>query len=302
MRLPFSAAQPNDDEETGFVLTAPAVNPKALAKRALRATRRRWIRTFHSFDAARLEQALRRVGVSQGDTVLMHSSFDAFEGYTGKPTEVILAIQRILTEQGTLLLPTMPFTGTAVAHAERNPVFDPVRTPSRMGLLTELFRRTPGVVRSLHPTHPVAAWGRDAKAVVEGHELAQTPCGKPSPFFRLLERNGKILLLGTDISSLTFFHTLEEMLETELPVQPFTQKTFALTTRLADGKTVTTNTRLYEPAISRRRNIFKIVPYLRAAGSWRAARVGIVSIVLLRAEDVLAAARSMLANGQFCYD
>jgi aminoglycoside 3-N-acetyltransferase len=157
-------------------------------------------------------------------------------------------------------------------------------------------------VRSLHPTHPVAAWGRDAKAVVEGHELATTPCGKPSPYFRLLERDGKILLLGTDISSLTFFHTLEEMLEPELPVQPFTKATFALSTRLADGKVVTTNTRLYEPAISRRRNILKIVPYLRAAGSWREARVGIVSIVLLRATDVVAAARSMLANGQFCYD
>jgi len=274
----------------------------ALAKRALRATRRRWIRAFHSFSPQGLEIALRGLGIADGDTVLLHSSFDAFEGFSGKPSDVLAVLSNILGSRGTLLVPTMPFTGTAVAYAGTDPIFDVLRTPSRMGLLTELFRRSPGVMRSLHPTHAVAASGARAVQMIQGHESALTPCGVGSPYHKLLECNGRILLLGTDISVLTFFHTLEELLEGELPVKPFTAASFRLRTRAADGSIVFTQTRLFEPAISRRRNIFKLVPYLRASGFWRQAKAGKVDAVLLNARDVLTAARNMLARGEFAYD
>jgi aminoglycoside 3-N-acetyltransferase len=287
---------------TGFLLSARAGNPMALAKLALRATRRRWIRTFHAFSPENLEASLRRLGIARGDTVLVHSSFDAFEGFTGKASDVLAVLGNILGPQGTLLVPTMPFTGTALAYAQADPVFDVLRTPSRMGLLTELFRRSPGVLRSLHPTHAVAASGARAAQMIAGHESAQTPCGVGSPYHKLLECDGRILLLGTDISALTFFHTLEEILEQELPLQPFTAASFRLRTRAADGSLVYTQTRLFEPAVSRRRNIFKLVPYLRAGGFWRQTSVGKLDAVLLNAREVLAAASDMLARGEFCYD
>ncbi len=292
----------------GSFLTARAVNPKglqpakALAKHVLRTVRLRWIRGFHSFGPQDLEGGLRRIGLGAADTVLVHSSFDAFEGFQGKPTEVIAVLQRVLTPAGTLVVPTMPFTGTAVAFAATDPLFDIRRTPSRMGLLTELFRRMPGVSRSRHPTHSAAAWGARAVQMTEGHEAAATPCGVGSPYHRLLDVGGKILLLGTDISALTFFHAIEEILEKELPLQPFTAASYALRTQMADGSVAVVNTRLFEPAVSRRRNIFKMIPYLRARGAWHETRVGRLTAVLLRARDVLDAARDMLAKGEFCYD
>lgn len=275
---------------------------KNRAKKHMKAFRRFFANTFRSFTPEDLQRALRGLGIVHGDTVLVHSSFDAFEGFQGKPTDVISMLQSVVGDEGILMMPTMMFSGTAVAFAKTNPLFDVARTPSRMGLLTELFRRSPGVVRSIHPTHPVAIWGHDAEVVAAGHHLAGTPCGVGTPFEALLQRRGKIVLLGTDISVLTFFHTLEEILEQELPVSPFTDEAFHLRSKTRDGQILDTNCRLFEPAVSRRRNLYKLVPHLKKFGAWREAQVGGLKINVLAAADVNEVTRSMNKQGINCYD
>lgn len=271
-------------------------------KKRLKVLRQHYTRIFHSFTPDELSRALRQLGLDRGDVVLVHSSFDAFTGFTGKPTDVIEALQSAIGSEGALLMPTLPFTGTAVEYVRHAPVFDVVRTPSRMGLISELFRRTRGVVRSIHPTHPVAVWGRESEAIVRGHHQAGTPCGKGSPFSGLLDRNGKILLLGADIDSLTFYHAIEEAIEARLPFSPFTQQRFVLTSKLGDGSMVSTETRLFEPAVSRRRNLNKLVPELKRLGAWRQRRIGLLTITILNAKDVLTAVVEMLDRGIYCYD
>lgn len=264
--------------------------------------RRFVLNIFSSFTPDDLQRALSGLGIIRGDTVLVHSSFDAFEGFRGKPTDVISVLQGMVGSEGVVLMPTMTFSGTAVAYARTNPVFDVVRTPSRMGLLTELFRRSPGVVRSIHPTHSVAIWGHDASVIAAGHHLAATPCGVGTPFEALLKRRGKIVLLGTDISVLTFFHMLEEILERELPVTPFTDEVFQLRSKSRDGQILDTNCRLFEPAVSKRRNLYKMVPYLKKAGAWREERVGGLKIIVLAAADVGDVVSGMNKEGIYCYD
>ena len=159
------------------MLTTPARRLKAGVKRRLKMLRHQYARTFRSFTPADLRDALVQLGIAPGDVVFLHSSFDAFAGFTGKATDVIATLQSVLGAAGTLLMPTLPFTSTAVEYVRSHAAFDVVRTPSRMGLLSELFRRSSGVLRSVHPTHPVAAWGHDAAAMIAGHHLATTPCG-----------------------------------------------------------------------------------------------------------------------------
>src|SRR5437667_5181902 len=120
------------------------------------------LRSTRGFSPADLLQLLRRVGVTPGDTLLVHSSFDRFAAFLGKPTEIIAVLQEAVGDAGTLLMPTLPFTGTAVEYVKRGVTFEVKRTPSQMGFLTEMFRRSSGVVRSVHPTHAAAAWGRFA--------------------------------------------------------------------------------------------------------------------------------------------
>ena len=284
----------------------PSVNLRRAAKRVVKAQLRhlhlRYVRRFRAFTSEDLERELRKAGIAEGDTVLMHSAFDAFTGFTGKPTDVIALMQRILTRHGVLMMPTLPFTGTAVDHVARTPVFDVARAPSRVGLLTELFRRSTGVVRSTHPTHAVAIWGDDAAAIAAGHESATTPCGAGSPYARLFDRGGKVLLAGADLASLTLYHALEEALEPRLPVSPFTDQSFTLRSRLPDGTEVTTTTRLFEPRVSRRRNLYKLQPELKRRRAWHTRRVGGLSLIVLDATAIRDATYALAERGIYCYD
>ena len=279
-----------------------AVTSRRTLKRMVKRLRRDLIRRCYPFDAHRLLFTLRRLGVGEGDVVIVHSSFDRFEGFRGRPTDVIQCLQRAVGDSGTLMMPTLPFTDTAVAYVARSERFDVRRTPSRSGLLTELFRRSPDVVRSVHPTHPVAAWGAKAHALMADHHLAATPCGQGSPFARLLDEDGKILLLGVGVDSRTFFHTVEEVLEPTMPFSPFTTEHYDLESRDADGHLLRSRTRLFDPHWSQRRNIDTLVPALRRRGGWKAARTGKLEAILLEAREVLATARILAESGVYCYD
>ena len=50
-------------------------------------------------------------------------------------------------------------------------VFNPMTEPSCVGILTNLFMKRPGAVRSLHPTHSVAAIGKDAGNIPQAKKL-----------------------------------------------------------------------------------------------------------------------------------
>ena len=107
-------------------------------------------------------------------------------------------------------MPTFPFLGKQLHYVEKGQKFDVVRTPSQVGLITEVFRRMPGVVRSLHPTHSFAAWGRHAEELVSTHHLGGT-FDEKSPIFRLQDYDGLVVGLGTGLrDSFTILHVAEE--------------------------------------------------------------------------------------------
>ena len=64
-----------------------------------------------------------------------------------------------------------------------------------MGLITEIFRRREGVLRSFHPTHPVLVYGKDSKWLTSEHEKCLNLCGAGSPFDKFRQLKGKILFL-----------------------------------------------------------------------------------------------------------
>lgn len=109
--------------------------------------------------------------------------------------ELIGLLKELVTEQGTLLVPTFPFTGTEADYLATDPSFDLRKTPSQMGLMTELFRRMPDTSRSLHPTHPVSGWGAHAAELLSTHHLGET-FGERSPFCRMREQGGVVIAIG----------------------------------------------------------------------------------------------------------
>lgn len=154
-----------------------------------------------------LEQQLMEAGLRDTDTILIHSSMKAIGGVEGGADTVLDAWMEYFG-QGLLLLPTHTWAQMKGEHS----VYDPAGEESCVGLLTELFRRRPGVVRSLHPTHSMAAYGRDAAAYVAGEENCNTPCTPGGCYDRLRQAKGKILLVGVGHERNTFIHSVEEVL------------------------------------------------------------------------------------------
>ena len=276
-----------------------------LVKRILKSNhnhaRRWWHRRFHAFSPLDLTNALVSLGLTSGDVAFVHIAYNEFIGFSGRPSDVLTSLQSAVSKSGTLLMPSMPFTGSAVDYVRSGQMFDVRRTPSQMGLVTEVFRRSSGTIRSLHPTHPVLAGGPKADELLRGHPLATTPCGQHSPYAKLADANAKIVLLGTGIGSMTYYHHLEEQLEGLLPKSPFTKETFDLAFRGYDGETLHVRTRLYDQALSARRRLGSIEHELRKRGTWRERSVGRVSIVVLEARAVSEAVRAMTERGSYCY-
>src|SRR5438876_2499735 len=141
--------------------------------------RLRAIRLFHSYDPAGLEAAFRTLGLKEGDTVLMHSSFSVFSGFRGDPRQVVDCLLRVIGPTGNLCMMSMAYIGFAYDYLKKDrSVFDVRKTVSRMGLITEAFRRRRGVLRSLNPVHPVLALGPEAAKLVADHERQLHSCGK----------------------------------------------------------------------------------------------------------------------------
>ena len=160
-----------------------------------------------------LAESLREIGVVPGATIFVHCSIDEVTRRVPSMNAVklITLLQTLLGKEGTLLVLTSPFSGLEADFVRANNTFDVKRTPSKTGLFTEIFRRMPGVMRSLQPTHPVAGWGKNARALLEKHHTG-TAFGPASPFLKLRAYDGKVIGIGAPMGRFfTIMHAVEEL-------------------------------------------------------------------------------------------
>ncbi|MCL2203839.1 MAG: AAC(3) family N-acetyltransferase [Defluviitaleaceae bacterium] len=153
---------------------------------------------------------LQALGVMPGNCLLVHSSYKSLGKGVEDPAQVIETLRFALGEEGTLMMPTLSYESVPALPDERR-VFDVRATPSDVGAISECFRKMPGVVRSLHPTHSVAAVGKRAREMVAHHEKDTTPVGENSPLRKLRDAKGFILMLGCGLEPNTSMHGVEEL-------------------------------------------------------------------------------------------
>lgn len=147
---------------------------------------------------------LGRLGVIPGDILMVHSSIKSLGVFNGGLEAIITGFLNAIGPKGTLLMPALCWTITT------NEIFDPRSTASIVGLLPEYFRQRQGTIRSIHPTHSVCGIGSLANDLLDDHVLDRTPCGAHSPFRKITETNGKIVMLGCGLRPNTTMHALEE--------------------------------------------------------------------------------------------
>lgn len=159
-----------------------------------------------------LTTALSELGLAEGDVVLVHSSLSGLGWIEGGPAAVIDALLAAVGESGTVMFPTL--TGAKTNDPEHPPTIELATTPAQdwVGIIPETARQRPDARRSIHPTHSVVALGANREVWTQGHELGDSPCDEASPYYRLMDRGGKILLLGgVTHESNTSLHCIEEI-------------------------------------------------------------------------------------------
>ena len=147
---------------------------------------------------------LRALGVRDGMKLQVHSSLSRIGWVEGGADAVLDALMTVLTPEGTLMLPSFNH-GEAYRDGR---VYDRERTPTTNGKIPDTFWRRPDVYRGVNPTHPFAAWGKDAAWYVTHDQEAPT-MGAGSPLDRLMRDGGYVLLLGVGYISNTFHHLAE---------------------------------------------------------------------------------------------
>lgn len=189
----------------------------------------------------RLARDLRELGLGDGDVVLVHSSLSGLGWVEGGAGTVIDALLSAVGEGGTVLFPTL--TGSAKDGPEAPPHIDLRDTPCWTGAIPEASRHHSGAIRSIHPTHSVTAIGARAEELTRGHEQSASPCDTHSPYVRLMEDGGKILLLGgVTHQSNTSLHALEELARVPYHLQDAETDGIVI---LPDGRRVTVRNRLH---------------------------------------------------------
>jgi aminoglycoside 3-N-acetyltransferase len=156
----------------------------------------------------------------RGNHVVVHAALSSCGDIDGDGRTVCVALVDAVADGGTIVMPAFTYAETLNSLAGgtvsggsgtgRRPVafHQDLPVSREMGAIAEAFRHVPGVLRSSHPTHSFAAWGRQARDVLST-QRDNNPLG---PLKKLNVMQGYVLLLGTTLQSATAIHLAEERL------------------------------------------------------------------------------------------
>ncbi len=180
--------------------------------------------------------------MKKGDIVFVHSALSALGRVEGGADAVIDALKETVGPKGTVAM-------------------------TRLGgaLLSRVFAERKETVEGIHPTHPVAAWGAKAKPLIEDHIKSETACGRETPFGRLVDWDGRILLLGVDQDRNTTLHTIEEYADSPY----LSKKTF-----FYKDKTGRKRTKILKKFPGPHRDFIGLDKLFRESGVMKTGRVG----------------------------
>ncbi|MBT9138542.1 MAG: SPBc2 prophage-derived aminoglycoside N(3')-acetyltransferase-like protein YokD [Syntrophomonadaceae bacterium] len=140
-----------------------------------------------NMNKAEIIVGLKGIGLKKGDIVLLHSALSSLGYVEGGADTVIDAFLDVLGKEGTLIVPAF----------------------GNLGIIAVRVKKRPESVVSIHPAAAVAAIGGKAEIICKDHWKAGTAHGKNTPYTRMAEMGGYVVLLGVDQDRSTTLHTPE---------------------------------------------------------------------------------------------
>lgn len=174
---------------------------------------------------SRLVRDLEDLGLEPGVVAMVHCRMSALGTVAGGAETVVRALLDALGPDGTLAA----YTGwqdeppddlgsldeeTRRIYLEEHPAYDPRVALARRdhGRIPEALRTWPGSRHSGHPEAGVAAVGRQAEALTTGHPYDDA-YGAGTPYARLVELSGRVVVLGAPLDTVTLVHHAEAVAE-----------------------------------------------------------------------------------------
>jgi aminoglycoside N3'-acetyltransferase len=168
----------------------------------------------------RIIDDLIQLGLQRGDIVNLHSAMKSIGYVEGGATTVIEAITDVITSSGTLMVPAFSMKKTIYKTClDKTYLFDIRSAGTHLGAIPSAFLELPGIHRSIHPTHSVAAIGKQAAYITEAHHLGGSIFGADSPWGRLMQLDGKLLTIGLRMGRNTISHVIEERDDFPVPTR-----------------------------------------------------------------------------------
>lgn len=174
---------------------------------------------------ARLVRNLRKLGVTEGQTLLAHVSLSSIGWVDGGASTVVAALRQVVGASGNVVMLTATQENSLTSRAHRAkiaelapevvekylqimPPFDARRTPCDTGAVAEALRTACGAVRSEHPQSSFAAIGPNATQLMAGH-LLECHHGEDSPLAKLYAHDAQVLMIGVGYRVCTAIHLAE---------------------------------------------------------------------------------------------
>lgn len=229
-----------------------------------------------------LLDGLKELGVRTGCKVLVHSSLSSFGYVEGGADTVIDVLIDSVGSEGTVFVPTL--TGNSELSGTNPPIFDAVNSPGLTGCIPEVFRKRPYAIRSVHPTHSVAAIGAYSLLLTQDHQLSVTPCDELSPYGKLAHlHDSYVLLIGVSHESSTMFHYIEELVGVDYHMQ----EGFAEARIVSEDREIVQHVMLHKYGTPR--NFSVMEPIFVERGIQGSTRIGNATVRLVKIDGMVQA-------------
>ena len=175
-----------------------------------------------------LLQQIKALGIEPTDTLIVHTSLKSIGALdTSEKTgaEVLISALRRAVPDGLLLIPAFTYS-----NIRETPIFDLRNTMPCVGavpcMAVQLANRAldcgdKTCLRSMHPSHSVVAFGKNAQEYVKDDRRARSPVPIYGSIGKLRNAHGKILLIGVDMTKTTFIHAVDEYRKPEELSAPY---------------------------------------------------------------------------------
>lgn len=202
-----------------------------------------------------IEKGLFDLGLKKGDIVLLHSALSSLGKVEGGTDTLINSFLNVLGNEGTLVVPS--FAGGAVPLAVKN---------------------HEKAFSSIAPNAYISAIGKDAEELCKDHYKNETAHAEGTPYEKIAEKGGYILLLGVDQDRNTTLHSVEEFLRL-----PYMKDTKPVEIDTPEGKIE--KSWKYFPGPHR--DFIGLDRYFRNSGKMKISKIGNAVARLIKSHDLL---------------